>query len=314
MDPAEQLVYSTCIEQDLAALAAVRKNQRVFQYGTERRSTLQARHAIELVVNGRIGKVHTVYVVCPRSQSGGSATPVLPVPKGFEYDLWLGPAPEAPFCHDRCLVEDNRNGIFHIFDYAIGFIAGWGAHPLDLVQWWADNVGMTIPVAYEGKGTIPTEGLFNVVTHWDMTCKYESGVVLRFMDDETAQRYPDLPGIRNESNAATFVGPDGWISVSYGSALSRPASLLESRIGPDEKRLLESHSHQLSWVDCVKSRKDPVSNIESAVRSDLVSHLSEICVRVGRPIRWDPVKETIVGDEDARKRMSRPVRAPWKTW
>jgi predicted dehydrogenase len=300
------------VEQDLAALAAVRKHGRIFQYGTERRSTPQARQAIELVINGRIGKVHTVYVVCPRSQSGGSATPVVPVPKGFDYDLWLGPAPEAPFCHDRCLADDNRNGIFHIFDYAIGFIAGWGAHPLDQVQWWADEVGMTIPVTYEGKGTIPTEGLFNVVTHWDMTCKYENGTVLRFLDDETAQKYPEIPGIRDEANAATFVGPDGWVSVSYGAVLTHPTSLLESRIAPGEKHLVESPSHQLCWVDCVRSRKDPVSNIESAVRSDLVSQLSEICIRTGRPIRWDPVKETIVGDDEARKRMSRPMRGPWK--
>lgn len=299
------------IEQDLAALKAVRKHGRIFQYGTERRSTEEARHAIELVVNGRVGKVHTVWVVCPHSFSGGSPKPVLPVPEGFDYDLWLGPAPEAPFCHDRCLVEDNRNGIFHIFDYAIGFIAGWGAHPLDLVQWWADNAGMTIPVTYEGKGKIPKEGLFDVVTHWDMTCRYTNGVVLRFLDDETAKEYPDRPGITDDTNATTFVGSEGWISASYQAVRSHPESLLESEVGSDEIRLVESPSHQLGWVDCVKTRKDPVSNIESAVRSDLVSHLSEICIRVGRPIRWDPEEETILDDDEARKRLSRPMRSPW---
>ncbi len=300
------------IEEDLLTRKVVRKHKRIFQYGAERRSTAEARHAIELVVNGRVGKVHTVYVICPHSHSGGSATPVLPVPEGFDYDLWLGPAPEAPFCHDRCLVEDNRNGIFHIFDYAIGFIAGWGAHPLDQVQWWADNAGMKIPVTYEGTGVIPAEGLFNVVTHWDMTCRYENGVLMRFLDDETAKKYPDLPGILDHGNAATFVGPDGWISVSYQGVRSHPASLLESKIGPNEIHLQVSPSHQLGFVECVKSRKDPVGNVESAVSSDLVSHLCEISIRTGRRIRWDPVKETIVGDGEAQKRMSRPMRKPWK--
>ncbi|MBE3087858.1 MAG: gfo/Idh/MocA family oxidoreductase, partial [Chloroflexi bacterium] len=93
------------IEADLAALKAVRRYRRVFQYGTERRSTPEARHAVELVLNGRIGKVEKVYVISPGSLRGGSPTPVLPIPKGFDYDLWLGPAPDAPFCQDRCLGE-----------------------------------------------------------------------------------------------------------------------------------------------------------------------------------------------------------------
>ncbi len=299
------------IEQDLAARAAVRKHERIFQYSAERRSTPDARHAIELVVNGRVGKVHTVWVVCPHSHSGGSPTPVLPVPPGFDYDLWLGPAPKVPFCRDRCLVSNNRNGIFHIRDYAIGFIAGWGAHPLDQVQWWADNVGMTIPVEYRGTGSIPKKGLFDVVTHWDMHCRYENGVRMRFVDNQTAAKYPQIPRVAGRADAATFVGTEGWISVSYQGVRSHPASLIESKLGPSETRLIDSKSHQLSWIDAIKKRQDPVGNIESAVRSDLVSHLCEIAARTGRPIRWDPKKETIVGDEDARKRMSRPMRSPW---
>jgi hypothetical protein len=96
------------IEQDLAARRAVRQYGRVFQYGAEHRSTASARHAIELVLNGRIGKVQAIYVFCPTGGEGGAATPVLPVPKDLDYDLWLGPAPQAPFCHDRCLVNRAR--------------------------------------------------------------------------------------------------------------------------------------------------------------------------------------------------------------
>lgn len=302
------------IEQDLAARRAVRQYGRVFQYGTERRSTPSARHAIELVLNGRIGKVKELYVLSPFSPQGGSATPVLPVPKELDYDLWLGPAPEAPFCHDRCLVN---SGIFHVYDYSIGFIAGWAAHPLDMVQWWADHAGMGIPVSYEGTGVLPEKGLYNVVTRFDMRCRYENGLTMRLMDHQTSST-ADIPGIRT-GNAATFVGSEGWISVGYNDLQAQPASVLDSVIRPEEIHLPNGdyagspyvEAHHLSWHDCIRFRRDPVSNIESSVRSDLVSHLCDICIRVGRPIHWDPVRETI-DDEAARKMMSRPMRAPWQ--
>ncbi len=147
------------IEQDLATLKAVRKYKKVFQYGAERRATADARKAVELVVNGRIGKVQKIFVVGPPSESGGSATPVIPAPKGFDYDMWLGPAPEKPFCADRCLQGSRgRNGIFFIYDYTLGFLANWSAHPLDQVQWWAEHTSRkTIPVKYVGSGKIPNE-------------------------------------------------------------------------------------------------------------------------------------------------------------
>jgi hypothetical protein len=306
------------IQQDLAARKAVRRHKRIFQYGTERRSTPEARHAVELVLNGRIGKVQKIYVVSPGSETGGSATPVLPVPKGFDYNLWLGPAPYAPFCHDRCLVSGQRNGIFHIHDYAIGFIAGWAAHPLDQVQWWADHAGLTVPVRYEGTGKFPTEGLFNCAYAWDLRCTYEDGLILHFMDNQTYRNFPDGPhpslgrrGVNDVHNAAIFVGTEGWVAIAYEKVVTHPASLLDSVIGPNEKHLPRSDSHQLGWIEAIKAHKDPVSPIESAVRSDLVSQLSDICIRTGRQIRWDPVKETIVGDHAARKMMSRPMRKPW---
>lgn len=310
-----------CIEQDLAARRAVRQYGRVFQYGAERRSTASARHAIELVLNGRIGKVQAIYVMSPGGQEGGSATPVLPVPKELDYDLWLGPAPEAPFCHDRCM---QNSGIFFVYDYCIGFLGGWAAHPLDQVQWWADNAGMGIPVHYEGTGRTPVKGFYNTVFRWDMRCRYQSGLIMHFMDNQTVIEKtlagaPKFPGIQGP-NAATFVGSEGWISVGYNELQAQPAGLLDSVIRPDEIHLPNGdyagtayvEAHHASWHHCMRSRRDPVGNIESAVRSDLISHLTDICVRLGRPIRWDPLKETIVDDDAACKMMARPMRAPWQ--
>ncbi len=183
------------VEQCKAARQVVDKHKRIFQYGTQNRSMSQVRLGTELVLNGHIGKVKEVYVWAPQGHSGGSATPHLPVPKGFDYDMWLGPAPKAPFSKSRALTSGPSNGIFHIYDYAIGFIAGWGAHPMDQAQQWADNAGLKIPVTYEGTGTIPTKGLFNTLTHWDMTCTYPNGLKMRFLDNQTARKNNNVPHI-----------------------------------------------------------------------------------------------------------------------
>ncbi len=306
-----------CIQWDLAAREAIRRHGRVFQYGAERRSTASARQAIELVLNGRIGKLKEIYVISPASVKGPVDDPELPVPAELDYDLWLGPAPWAPFSKGRCANAGPGNGIFHIYDYAIGFIAGWAAHPLDQVQWWADNCGMGIPVTYEGTGQLPDAGLFNCLIQWDVQCRYANGLTMRFMDNGTA-RQQDIPGIR-DSNAATFVGADGWVCVNYSEIRTEPASLRNEIIGPNERHLPGAapvggyaEAHHMNWTECIRSRQDPVGNIESAVRSDIVSHLSDIAVRTNRKIRWDPVKETIIGDDQATRMMTRALRPPWR--
>jgi hypothetical protein len=328
------------IEQDLAALKAVRKYDKVFQYGAERRSTPDARKGIELVLNGRIGKVQKVYVVGPPSETGGSATPVIPVPEGFDYEMWLGPAPFKPFCADRCLEGSGRNGTFFIYDYCLGFMANWAAHPLDQVQWWADHCGRkSPPVKYEGSGKIPTEGLFDTAYEWDVRCTYEDGLLLHFVDNVTYHKYEDAPhpempwgrkDITNVHNGAVFIGTEGWVIVSYEKAVTNPASLMDSEIGPNGIHLPNSAlpsipagmsqghqqvataGHHQNWIQGIRGGKRPVGDIEGAVRSDLVSQLSELCVRTGQSLQWDPVNETIKGNEAARKMISRPMRDPWR--
>ena len=301
------------IEQCKAAREIVDKHKRVFQYGTQNRSMSQVRLGTQLVLNGHIGKVRQVYVWCPQGHSGGSPAPVLPVPEGFDYDMWLGPAPKAPFCKSRCLTGGARNGIFHIYDYAIGFIAGWGAHPMDQAQQWADNAGLTIPVEYEGTGTIPTAGLFNTLTHWDMTCTYANGLKMRFLDNQTARKNNNVPNIDKMrfGHGSLWVGDKGWIAVTRGGWKLYPESLYAKAKDPGPKKLLVSTSHTRGFIDSVLSRTQPVSNLHSAVISDMICHLCDISMRTRRKITWDPVKETIVGDAEAAKMMHRPMRAPW---
>jgi glucose-fructose oxidoreductase len=279
------------VEQDIALREALRRYGRVFQYGTQQRSLRHCRFGCELVRNGRIGEVQSILVTAPAGSGGGSTEP-MPVPDDLDYDMWLGPAPVTPYTSDRC----STQGTYFIYDNSIGFLGGWGAHPLDILDWAYGSDDM-MPVEYEGTGAIPTEGLYDTVTTWDISCRYPNGVPLDF---------------RNGRDLTKFVGSEGWVAISRGGIDAEPKSLLSSSIAPDEIHLVESANHARNFIDSIRTRTPAVSTIESAVRSDTVSHLSDIAIRTGRPISWDPAGETIVGDDSARRMLSRPMRSPWR--
>ena len=268
----------------------------VFQYGTQQRSMAHCRHGCELVRNGRVGEVHTIKVTAPNGVGQmtqvdwGSTEPIDP-PETFDYDLWLGPAPVSPYTRDRC----TSFGSYHVYDNSIGFLGGWGAHPLDIAVWGCDP-DYTVPVELEGTGDIPTEGLFDTVINWKLEGRYGNGVKFEFTTG---------------GDSTTFMGPDGWIKISRGGNDAEPKSLLDSEIGPEELHLKESHSHGGHFLDCVKSRARTVSPVDVAVESDTISLLSDIAVRTGRKIRWDTEKEQIIDDPQASRMMNRGLRSPW---
>ena len=277
------------MEQNKALRAAIDRYGNIFQYGTQQRSFNQhCGFACELLQNGYLGELKEIDVEAPAGASGGSTVPI-PVPDGFDYERWLGPAPASPYTKDRC----TSGGSWHIYDNALGFIAGWGAHPLDVMHWGYPH----IPVEYEGTGTIPTKGLFNTVTNWNVRGRFASGVTFTFKDG------PDK---------TTFKGTEGWVAASRGGIDANPKSLLSVKIKPQEIHLLKSTNHYQGFIDSVKSRSQAVSPIASAVQSDFVSHLSDIAIRTSHKIEWDPDKETIVGDDVAKRMMTRAMRSPWR--
>jgi len=278
------------IEQDLACLKVFTENNRIFQYGTQQRSSNHCRFGCELVRSGRIGKVHTIEVVAPNGGAGGS-TQEVPVPPSLNYDLWCGPSPVRPYTADRC----HPPGTYWIYDYSIGYLGGWGAHPLDIMVWGsdADTAG---PISIEGTGEIPEKGLYDTVYNWDMKLQLGDGVKMTFK-----------PG----GDSTKFIGPDGWVTIRRGGINADPKSLLTSKIGPNDVHLLNSPNHYQNFIDSVKARKPAVSPLDHAVRSDLISLLCVIAVRSMRKITWDPQKHTIVGDDAAAKLMHRDMRAPW---
>ncbi len=293
------------IEQDLAARKAVETYGVIFQYGTQQRSGRNFRYACELALNGRVGKIHTIHAWCAPSESGGS-TQEIPVPEGLDYDFWLGPAPMAPYTQDRVL----GLGRWMCYDYAIGFIAGWGAHPLDIAQWGL-NTDDTGPIAYEGTGRFPTEGLYDTAIAWDVTCQYASGVVMKFMSTaeakSTVEKYRPM-----HDHGTTFIGDEGWVSVDRSGIHAGPETILTAVIRPDEIHLRESNSHQGDFIDSVRLRRQPLSPIECAVRSDTISHLSDIAIRTKRKIKWDPIEEKILNDPQAERYTTRSMRPPWR--
>lgn len=300
------------IRQGRAAVEVVTRYGCVFQHGTWRRSRENVRFACELVRNQRIGKLQTIKVGSKGGKFGGSGRP-MPVPPGFDWDRWLGPAPKVSYSVDRWAGEFGK-GWYYISDYAIGWIADWGIHPLDIAQ-WGNDTSYTAPVEVEGSAKFPREGLFDNPYLWDVTCKYANGTKMHFAT--VPEKYWDYtntenkPGIVNRLGVV-FEGADGWIYVGcYGELDASPRSLLNTRLDAGDIRLYKSTDHYRNFLDCVKSRDETITPVEVAHQSNTVSQLVYISVLLGRKIRWDPQNELFIGDDQANRLLNRPLRTPW---
>lgn len=279
------------LEQDQAIRSEVQRYGRIFQYGTQQRSLNHIRFGCELVRNGRIGKVQAVEVTAPSyGFEGGSLAPI-PVPEGFDYDLWLGPAPWRPYTKDRCTCW----GTYWIMDYAHGFIGGWGAHPLTDMVWALGDDAGAVPIEYSGTGKFGS-GLFDAPYDWDIQGTFANGASFHL-----------TPG----GDCATIIGERGRVALSRGGLRVEPESLLQEKFGADEIHLYESHNHMGNFLDCVRTRRPTVAPAEVAVLSDSITQLSMVAMLTGRKIRWDPAKEVILDDPGAAQLLTRAMRAPW---
>jgi len=241
------------------------------------------RHACELVRNGRIGDVLTVNVgVGPPSTD--VYLPEQPVPDGFDYDRWLGPAPWQPYNSLRC-GSYYEDGWRRIRDYSGGKMTDWGAHHFDIAQWGLgmDHAGPVEMTPPDGK-EVPT-----------LTYRYANGVTM----------------IHGGTEGVLFTGTKGKIQVSRGLLCTWPARIGRQPIGPNDLRLYESPGHYEDWFECIRTRRRPICDVEIGCRSATVCHLGNIALWLKRPIRWDPAAERIIGDEAAARWLDRPKRAPY---
>ncbi|MGE5610862.1 MAG: Gfo/Idh/MocA family protein, partial [Bacillota bacterium] len=287
------------IQQGRAMSDAVRRTGVIFQTGSQQRSDARFRFACELVRNGRIGRVHTVEVQLPGSMTSGPYKPT-PIPAGFDYDLWLGPAPYAPYHPMRV----DAFGWRWNFDYAGGCITDWGAHHIDIAQWGLGTTH-TGPVEFEGTGIFSTDDLSDTAITWDCHCTYANGVKMRIWADEPFSLAKEVP------NGIRFIGTDGWIFVNRGTIDAHPKSILSTPIAPNELHLYPSNHHYGNFLDCIKTRHEPAAPVEQAHRSISIAHLCNIAMRTARKIRWNPDTEQILSDPAASRFLSRSMREPW---
>ena len=275
---------------------AVRKHNRILQTGSQWRSNALIRQVCNTVRNGKIGAVKRVetYVAENNFSGPGPGWKPMPVPEGFDYDFWLGPAPQAPYHADRCLYRFR-----FVSDYSGGQTTNFGAHSNDIAQWGlgTDDTG---PVEFENIGAEfpPSGDLFTTATKVFFRCRYANGAELVCKTD------PKSFGVR-------FEGSEGWIYTN-GKTVEASSEALKSWMpGPNDLHLYESASHYSNFIECVRSRKEPLSPVEVGHRTATICHLGNIAMRLNRKLRWDPKEERVVGDDEAGGMLQRAHRAPW---
>lgn len=286
------------IAEGRAIADASKKYKRVFQCGSQQRSSKEFRQACELVRNGRIGKLTGVKVGLPGGwrDYGKTADRKKPeaVPDGFDYDMWLGPAMDAPYAPARCHVNFRW-----IYDYSGGQVTDWGGHHPDIAQWGMDTEHTGPVEIRNAKGVFDPDILWNTATQFNFDAVYANGLVMNISD--------------KNKMGVTFEGDKGWVYVTRGKIETNPEDLVTSKIGDNEIHLYKSDNHFANFVDCIISRKETIAPAEIAHRSITISHLGNIAMRLHRStLKWDPKKEQFVGDAEANQMLSRPHRSPWK--
>jgi len=295
----------------------VRKKKVILQVGTQQRSMSQFRIAAELVRNGRIGKLETVKIGLPGDPSGPEA-PEMVVPKNLNYDMWLGSTEKVYYTEMRVHPQNSltdRPGWLRCEQFGAGMITGWGQHHFDSAA-WGMNTELTGPVSIEAVAQFPKSGLWDVHGDFMSKAEYRNGITML-----TSGGYPN--GIRYE-------GTEGWIFVTRGSYTASPSDpvaktensksldasdpgILTSPIKENEVHLYVSVEQHGNWLDCIRSRKEPISPVEKGHRACSVCLITHIAMKLGRKLSWDPEKELFINDNEANSLLSRKQRAPYGT-
>ncbi len=298
--------------EGVAMVDAVRQHGRIWQTGSWQRSVANFRQGTELVLNGYIGRVRRVEVGLPSGHSDfehtGGKAPDSPPPKGVDYDFWVGPAAWMPFniCHFHKNWRWNYN-------FGGGQLMDWIGHHGDIAHWGLTNPKYGIgpddqvgPLEVSATADFPPrDALWNTATRYRVECKYPNQIELVI-----AGGYPDIRG------GTKWIGTHGWVYVDRGKFETSEPHWKDEVAAREKKKDLDillpvSPGHQREFLDCVKSRKRTLTPVEVAHRSQTPGHLGYIASVVGRTLKWDAARQEIVGDPEASKLLSRPMRAPW---
>lgn len=285
------------VEEGIAIRNAVAETGRVFQVGTQQRSDKRFRLACEMVRNSWLGKLQKVTVTLPDSTLAGGPFESKPVPAHLNWEMWLGQAPEAAYCPERCHYTFRW-----WYDYSGGVMTDWGAHHMDIAH-WAMGMDDSGPLSVHGHATMPNiENGYNTPKNFTVDCEYPDDVQLN---------------VRIGDNGVLFEGDEGRIFVNRGKLTGAPVEKFLEKYSIEERPsdwtlLIESNNHMGNFFDCIKSRETPVSDVASHHRSITACHLSNISMRLGRKLNWDAKNETFVGDSEANAMLSREQRSPYQ--
>lgn len=282
------------IREGKALRDAVLNAGRIWQTGSWQRSLPQFVRAAEIVRNGYLGRITRVEIGLP-SNFKAEVLPAVEVPKGFDWQMWQGPA-QPSFYNPRKTFTRWRG----ITNYCAGKIADWGAHHLDIAHWALDfdNSGAEEIVPFHVQW--PTNGFSDQPLKFKVCMYYPRGIEIEISD--------------MNPNGVKFFGTKGTLFVSRETIHSNPIDIAETRILPTESRLfpIRKGNHFTAFIDSVLDRRAAVTDIGIAHRTNTGCLLAEIAYRLGRPIKWDAKKEVIVDDDVAERLCDRAYSAPWQ--
>ena len=295
------------IDEGKRLVKAVRDSKRILQVGSQQRSDRNFRLACELARNSRIGKLQHIIVALPTGPLDGPF-PEKPVPAGLNWDYYVGQAPMMPYNGKNCHWDFRW-----WYAFSGGQMTDWGAHHNDIAQ-WGNGTERSGPVEIDGKSLkemIP--GGFDAASKYRIDCKYANGVTMTIVDEGTTTDRNVVGDGQRTPNGVQFIGPDGWIFVARGSIKASNDELLQTPLPESAIKLYKSSNHMGNFFDCMRSRKEPICDVEIGHRSISVAHLGVISVRMKQPVKWDPDKEQFTGSngKEANKWLAREQREPY---
>jgi predicted dehydrogenase len=278
----------------------VRRYGRVFQTGTQQRSSPNFRFACELVRNGYLGQLETVEVAAPGPTYQRSyKKPTTPEPrsKEIDFDMYVGPARMRPYNRGLWAWPDW----YLIRDYCVGFIVNWGVHHLDIANWGCPAL-TSEPCELDFTGSYRDDGLTDNINDWQGEFRYASGLRMTYSDTGN----PNKQG-------CVFRGEKGWVHVNREGIWAEPVSLLKVKLRSDDVHLDTGAvgSHYENFIQCVRSREDPLAPVEAGHQASYLGMIAEISIKLGRGLKWDPQAEEFIGDDQANRLLSAPLRSPW---
>jgi len=294
------------IAEGRAVVEAVRRHGIVFQHGTQQRHDHAMLFGCELVQNGYIGQLKHVRIGSPSGMPGAAWRPE-PVPAGLDYEMWLGPAPWAPYTPLRLA----SHPWYHISDYCMGYIAGWGVHHADSAMQGSGLDEYCDPIEIEARGLFPSGGLVDNPYRWQMHFRFANGLTWHWSDCEgDGWGSPAGIGWPQHRMGICFDGSEGWVFIWRGFVDAHPKSLLKIAIGPNAK-VRWREPLQGDFIECLRNRRETCAPVEIAHRSTTLCSIAAIAMLVKRKLIWDPVKGEFLGDAEANRLRSRAMREPW---